>query len=64
MKKELLQVLQDVRLVDKGKLHIHLGEFRLTVSAQILIPEASGHLVIFIDAAYHKQLLEDLRRLG
>ena len=37
MLKHFFQVLQDVLLVNKGKLHVHLGKFRLAVRAQILI---------------------------
>ena len=53
-----------ILLLHEGELHIHLGEFRLAVCPQILIPKAPGNLVVFIHAAHHEQLLENLRRLG
>ncbi len=50
--------------IHKGQLHIHLGEFRLSVRSQILITEASCDLEIPVIAGTHQQLLENLRRLG
>ena len=61
---QLFQVTQNILLLHKGHFHIHLGELRLAVGAQVLIPEAPGHLIIPVNAAYHQQLLEDLRALG
>ena len=61
---QLFQVAQDILLLHKGHLHIHLGELRLAVGAQVLVPEAPGHLIIPVNAAHHQQLLEDLRALG
>ena len=61
---EPLKMPQNVLLLHKGHFHIHLRELRLTVGAQVFIPEASGHLIILVNAAHHQQLLEDLRALG
>ena len=61
---QLFQMNQHVLLVHKAHLHIHLGELRLPVRTQVLIPEAPCHLVIPINAAHHQQLLENLRALG
>ncbi len=61
---QLLQVGEHILLVHKGHFHVHLGELRLPVGPQVLVPEAAGHLVVFIHAAHHEQLLEDLRALG
>ena len=61
---EPLKMLQNVLLLHKGHFHIHLRELRLTVGTQVFIPEASGHLIILVNAAHHQQLLEDLRALG
>ena len=54
---------QDRILVDEGHLDIELGEFRLTVGAQILVAEAADDLEIFLEARHHQNLLVDLRRL-
>ena len=51
-------------LGQKRSLNIDLGEFRLTVSAQIFIAEAFGDLVVAVVAGHHQQLLEQLGRLG
>ena len=53
----------DVLLVDEAGLEVDLGEFRLTIGAQILVTEALGDLVVTIDTGDHQQLLEQLRRL-
>ncbi len=50
--------------VNKCHLNIKLRELWLPVSPQVLIPEASGELVIFIIACHHQQLFEQLWRLG
>ena len=57
-------MLQNVLLLHKGHFHIHLRELRLAVGAQVFIPEAASHLIILVNAAYHQQLLENLRALG
>ena len=59
-----LQMAEHILLLHKGKLHIHLGELRLAVRAQIFIPKAPGNLIVLIHAAHHEQLFEDLRGLG
>ena len=56
--------LHHVFLIHEGQLHVHLRELRLTVRAQVLIPEASGDLEIPVITGTHQQLLENLRRLG
>ena len=40
-----------------------MGELRLSVGTQILVPEAFGDLIVTVKAAHHKKLLEKLRRL-
>ena len=50
--------------VHKGHLQVDLGEFRLPVSPQVLVPEAAGELHGAVEARNHGQLLIDLRRLG
>ena len=51
------------RLVNKRRLYIDLGEFRLPVGAQILIAKALHDLVVAIHSAHDEELLEHLRRL-
>ena len=55
---------EDILLLHKGQFHVHLGEFRLAVGPQILVPVAAGHLVIFVHPAHHQELLENLWGLG
>ena len=54
---------QDVVAVDEAHLEVELGELRLPVGAEVLVPEAAGDLVVPLEAADHQQLLEQLRRL-
>ncbi len=60
---EFLNRLEDCLFITEGHLNIDLGEFRLTVSTQILITETSGNLEILLHTGNHQQLLENLRRL-
>ena len=53
----------DVFLDHEAHLDVDLGELRLTVQAQIFVPEAAHDLKIAIEARHHEELLEDLRRL-
>ena len=55
--------IHHVGLFNKRHLDVDLGELGLTISAQVLIAEATGNLVIALDAADHEHLLELLRRL-
>ena len=55
--------LDDLFRIGEGHLHVHLGELRLAVGAQILVPEAADDLVVAIRPPDHQQLLEELRRL-
>ena len=50
--------------VDKGKLHVDLGELRLTVRAEILVTVAAGQLEIAVIPGAHQKLLQELRGLG
>ncbi len=43
---------------------IDLGEFRLAVRPKVFVPEAFHDLEIPVQARYHQQLFEQLRRLG
>ena len=53
----------DVVGLDEAQLHVQLGEFRLTVGAEILVAIAAGDLVVALHAGHHQQLLEQLRTL-
>ncbi len=48
----------------EGALQVELGELQLTIGAEVLVPVAAGDLEVALDAGDHKQLLEELRRLG
>jgi len=61
---QLLHETVDELLVDEGGLEIELGELWLTVGAQVLVPEAAGHLEVALEAADHQELLEELGGLG
>ena len=66
-KQLLQQTLIDVQHlvhVHKGQLHVDLGELRLSVRPQILVPVAAGDLEIAVITRAHEQLLEQLGRLG
>ena len=53
----------DLRLGQERGLDIHLGEFRLTVSAQVFVAKTFGDLIIAVKTCHHQQLLEQLWRL-
>src|SRR5580700_2133221 len=46
-----------------GHLEIDLGEFRLTVGAQVFVAEAAHDLEVFVETRDHQNLFEKLRRL-
>jgi nitrate reductase NapAB chaperone NapD len=49
--------------VHEGGFDIQLGEFRLSVGAQVFVAEAARDLVVAVEARHHQDLLEQLRRL-
>ncbi len=53
----------DVVLIDEAHLEVQLGELRLPIRPEVLVPIAPGDLVVAFQAADHQQLLEQLRRL-
>ena len=55
--------LEDIFSLHKTHLTVYLGEFRLAVSSQILISEASYYLAIAVKSGHHQELLESLRTL-
>ena len=61
---ELFIDIHHVLFGHEGELHVHLGKIRLTVRAQILIPETAGDLEIAVIPGAHQKLLKQLRRLG
>ncbi len=54
---------EDILLCDKAHLEIELIEFRRTIGAGRLVPQARRDLKIAVEAGHHQQLLELLRRL-
>src|SRR4029077_7732633 len=50
-------------LVDEAHLEVELGELRLAVTPEVLVPEAPGDLEIAVDTCDHQQLLELLGAL-
>ena len=56
-------MLLDRCLIEERGLDIELGEFRLSIGTQILVPKATHDLVVAVEARDHEQLLVDLRRL-
>ncbi|OIQ81523.1 hypothetical protein GALL_367010 [mine drainage metagenome] len=59
----VLDDIHDLVFAEEGGLDVDLGEFRLTVGAQIFVAEALGDLEILVEAGHHQQLFEQLRRL-
>ena len=53
----------DLFFIEEAGLDVDLGEFRLTVGAQVFVAEALGDLVVTVEASDHQQLLEQLWRL-
>ena len=60
---QVLGHLKDVLAGDEAHLDVDLGELRLPVGAEVLVPETAGELVVAFQAADHQQLLEQLRGL-
>ena len=60
---ELFRRFDHVVLGTKTHLHVDLGEFGLSVGAQVLVAEAFGDLEIAIESAHHQKLFKELRRL-
>ena len=54
---KLLGKRQHILLVNETHFQIKLGELRLPVRPQILIPETAGYLKIPLHARHHQQLL-------
>ena len=52
--------IQDIFLLDKAHLAVNLGELRLAVGPEVLVPEAADDLEIPVVAGDHQQLLEGL----
>ena len=50
--------------IHERKLHVDLGELRLTVRAEVLIPETTGDLDIAVITGTHQKLFVQLGRLG
>ena len=59
----VLEDLADLEFAQERGFAIDLGEFRLTVGAQVFVAEALGDLVVAVEARHHQHLLEQLRRL-
>ena len=49
--------------IDEAHFDIDLSELSLSVCAGVFIPEATHNLIILVDTADHKHLLEELGRL-
>ena len=54
----------DLFLIQEGHFQVDLGEFRLAVCQQVLVPEAAGDLEVAVEAREHQQLLILLGGLG
>ena len=52
-----LESLQHIVALHEGHLAVYLGELRLTVGPQVLVPEAAHDLEIAVITGYHEQLL-------
>ena len=51
-------------MVHERRLHVELGELELPVGPQVLVAQATGDLVVAVDAGHHEQLFGQLRALG
>ncbi len=60
---QVFEDLADFEFVQERGFAVDLGEFRLTVRAQVFVTEALGDLVVTVKARDHQHLLEQLRRL-
>ena len=56
----LLHQIGDGLLVHERGFDIELGEFRLTIGAEILVAETADNLIVTIHARHHQQLLVEL----
>ena len=59
----LLGEAHDFVFVDEAHFQVELGEFWLTICAQVFVTEAASDLEIFVDAADHEELFVLLWRL-
>ena len=55
--------LADFFFLEERRFDINLGEFGLTVGAEVFVAEALDDLVVAVEAGNHQKLLEELRRL-
>ena len=55
--------IDNIIYINESKLHIDLGELRLTVGTQVLVTETFYDLDITVIAGAHQKLFEQLRRL-
>ena len=60
---QLLHRGEDVVLGDERHLQVDLGELRLPIDAQVLVPEALDDLEVALEPGDHEELLEQLRTL-
>ena len=58
-----LEDIEDITLVNEGKLGVDLGEFELPVGTQILVSKAARDLKVAVEPGHHEKLLEGLGRL-
>ncbi len=58
---QVLSDLDDVCPGHERHLEVDLGELRLPVGPEVLVPEAPDELEVPLHAADHQQLLEQLR---
>src|SRR5690606_25708697 len=61
---ESFKETEDVFLLYESHFAVYLGELRLAVRTQILVPEAFHDLEITVITGHHQKLLEGLWRLG
>ena len=64
MAHHLLEERDDIFLVYKTHLAVHLGELGLAVGSQVFVSETFGYLEVAVETTHHEQLLERLRTLG
>ena len=58
-----LEHVQDVFLLHEGHFAVNLGEFGLTVRAEVFVTETAHNLEVAVVAGHHQQLLEGLGAL-
>ena len=61
---EAFHQFEDFVHFHEGHFHVQLGEFRLTISTEVFVTEATCDLEVSFHTGNHQQLFEDLRRLG